>query len=138
MTIVELVIEEDPDVPTCATVLVDAVVNGDRCRFIVDTGAGTTSLVVDELTRTLPPLGYETSAGLFGATTDARVTISEFQLGQLPARSIEVLLTDQPPEVARNLLGMNVLGDHLCHFRFLDRPSTLQLSPHRDHTYARR
>ncbi len=124
----ELLIEPDPDEPTCATVMVDATLTGVGYRFVVDTGAGSTTLVADERTRSLPPSGYQTSAGLFGTVIDARVTVPDFRLGELPARGVEVLLTDQHLEGARNLLGMDVLGDHRCCFRFLDRPPTLQLS----------
>lgn len=128
MTTVELVIEVDPDEPTCATVMVDATVSGVSSRFIVDTGAGTTTLVGDELTRVLPAAGLLTSAGLFATTTEVRATVSEFRLGELPARSVDVLVTGQDQEGARNLLGMNVLGGYRCRFQFLGGPPTLQLS----------
>ncbi len=128
MTTVELVIEADPDEPTCATVMVDATVTGVPCRFIVDTGAGTTALVGDELTRVLPAAGLLTSAGLFASTTEVRATVSELQLGELRALSVAVLVTGQDQEGARNLLGMNVLGGYRCRFQFLDTPPTLQLS----------
>lgn len=128
MTTVELVIEADPDEPTCATVMVDATVFGVPYRFIVDTGAGTTTLVGDELTRILPTAGQLTSAGLFATTTEARATVSDLRLGELPALSVDVLVTGQDQEGARNLLGMNVLGGYRCRFQFLDSPPTLQLS----------
>ena len=127
MPTVELVIELDPDEPTCATVMVDATVSGVPYRFIVDTGAGTTTVVGDELTRALPSVGKLISAGLFATTTDVRATVSDFRLGALAGASVDVLVTDQ--EGARNLLGMNVLGGYRCRFQLLDRPPTLQLSP---------
>lgn len=129
MTTVELMIEADPDEPTCATVTVDATVSGMSYRFILDTGAGTTTLVGDELTLALPTVGQLTSAGLFATTTQLRATVLDLRLGQLPARSAEVLVTNGDGDTARNLLGMNILSSYRCEFRFLDRPPTLHLSP---------
>lgn len=128
MTTVELVIEADPDESTCATVMVDATVSGVSYRFIVDTGAGTTTLVADELTRVLPAAGQLTSSGLFATITEVRATVSDFRLGELPTLGVDVLVTGQHQDGARNLLGMNVLGGYRCRFRFRDRLLGLELS----------
>lgn len=57
-----------------------------------------------------------------------RATVADFRLGELPALSVDVLVTGQHQEGARNLLGMNVLGGYRCGFRFLDQLLVLELA----------
>ena len=98
-------------------VLVIAEFAGRKYECLLDTGAAITTLAWDEYTSSLPVLGEDESAGAFGKSRDDLVETSGFRLGPIELERLIVarLAKDQN---ARNLLGMDVLKDWMCSFRF--------------------
>jgi hypothetical protein len=112
---VPLIIEPDLDDPGCATVLVDASIAGRPYRLVLDTGAARTQLETDEYTSGLPPAGENSSHAAFGGqVTDPVVTITDLAAGPLRVATLDVTRGGRG---LGNLLGMDVLGRHRCHFR---------------------
>ncbi len=130
MHVLSLVIESDPDEPGCALVLVDAAVNGQPCRFVLDTGAARSQIVDDGTVRGLTPHSTGTSTGALGTHTAALATVKELRLGPVRASDLEIWLQphlEQPG--THHLLGMDVLVDFCCHFRFSKSELGLEHSP---------
>ncbi len=121
MEVVALVIEADPDDPDCAVVLVDGTIAGRPYRFVLDTGAARTHVVSDEFTMTLPKVGTHTSSAIFGAEQQLLVALEGVSVGPLAASRVDAQLVDRGQPNAQNLLGMDVLKQYCCHFRFGDR-----------------
>jgi predicted aspartyl protease len=115
---VPLITEPDPDDPGCATVLVDGTVAGRPCRFVLDTGAARTQLEADEYTAALAAVTRDVSFGAFGGhRADVVVTVTDLAVGPLRAATLEVALVAGGGPAQRNVLGMDVLGRYVCHFR---------------------
>jgi gag-polyprotein putative aspartyl protease len=112
---VPLIIEPDEDEPDFASVLVDATIAGRPYRLTLDTGAGQTDLTADEYTRGLTPVGEDSSAGVFGVpVVYPVVTITDLAVGSLRLAALDVRRSERG---AGGVLGMDVLGQHRCHFR---------------------
>lgn len=115
---VPVIIEPEPDDPGAAAVLVDGTVAGRPYRFILDTGAARTQLAADDYTAALPVVGREDSSGaLGGRSADPLVAVTNLAVGPLRAARLEVTRDDGGGPGIRNVLGMDVLGSHCCHFR---------------------
>lgn len=129
---VTLVIEPDEDVPEFANVLADGTVAGRPYRFTIDTGAAQTSMAADEYTRGLPALGETDSAGVFAAKSSPVVTVTDLAVGGLRADKLAVARADYGAggaDGAANLLGMDILRQHACHFRLDDGVLELERPP---------
>jgi hypothetical protein len=127
-----LIIEPDPDDPDCAEVLVDGTVAGRPYRFLLDTGAARTQLVADEFTAGLSSRAQHRSSGVFAASTNPLVMVPDLAVGPLAAATLEVERVDAAQPGAQNLLGMDVLRHHCCHFRFDRGTMTPEHSPAAD------
>jgi hypothetical protein len=112
---VPLIIEPDPDDADFASVLVEATVAGRPYRMLLDTGAARTQLDADEYTRALTPVHEDSSSAAFGGqVTDPVVTVTDLVAGPLRVLALDVTRSERR---RGNLLGMDVLGRHRCHFR---------------------
>jgi hypothetical protein len=112
---VPLIIEPDPDDPDFASVLVADTVAGRPYRMLLDTGAARTQLDADEYTRALTPVDRDSSAAAFGGdVTDPVVTVTDLVAGPLRVSALDVTRSESR---RGNVLGMDVLGQHRCHFR---------------------
>lgn len=123
MTRIPLIVEPDPDDPECAEVMVDGSIAGRPYRFVLDTGAARTHVVADDFTTTLTKYGQHNSSGVFALSSNPLVTLPELVVGPMAGSSVDAVLVDavlvdatQPG--AQNLLGMDVLKGHRCHFLF--------------------
>lgn len=123
-----LTIEPDPDDPECAMVLVAGAVDGEPTEFIVDTGAGRTHLVRDEMELTSPR--SEPTTGLFATGESRLADIDRLTLGGLEVEGLRVAVSSPGP--SHNLLGMDVLGRFRCTFRFKDAELTVTDDGHAD------
>jgi hypothetical protein len=103
---VPLTIEPDPEVAGCATLLVDGWVAGRPYRFVLDTGAGRSTVVCDGYTSTLPSHAEHTPAGAIAARSEDLVMVTSVRLGSHVVPTLEVGRGSQ----GRNLLGMDFLG----------------------------
>jgi gag-polyprotein putative aspartyl protease len=118
MTRIPLIVEPDRDDPECAEVKVDGSIAGRPYRFILDTGAARTHVVADDFTATLPMHGKHSSSGVFAAGSSLLVTLPELVVGPVVVLRVDAVLVDATQPGAQNLLGMDVLKGHCCHFRF--------------------
>ncbi|AEV86634.1 hypothetical protein ACWT_5617 [Actinoplanes sp. SE50] len=119
---VPLIVEPDRDEPGCAAVLVDGTIAGRPYRFILDTGAGRTSIVADAELARLPRRGSQQSSGLVGTSTADLLILPELTVGPLSWTGLEVSSTDTGHPDLRNLLGMDAIGAYPGRFDF-DRGS---------------
>lgn len=124
-----LVVEVDKDDPECAIVMVDGTVAERPYRFILDTGTARTEIVADEATATLSAHMERSSSGLFApsSTEVAVVTLPDVALGPLTGLTLDAVRVDATQSGACNLLGMDMLRQHCCHFLF--DSDTLVLQP---------
>lgn len=118
MTRIPLIVEPDRDEPECAEVMVDGSIAGRPYRFILDTGAARTHVVADDFTTTLAKYGQHNSSGVFAVSSSPLVTLPELVVGPMAGSTVDALLVDATQPGARNLLGMDVLKGHCCHFQF--------------------
>lgn len=115
---VPLIIEPDPDDPDFASVLVEATIAGRPYRLLLDTGAARSQLDADEYTLSLSPVHGDSSSAAFGGqVTDPVVTITDLVAGPLRVPALDVTRSERRQA---NLLGMDVLGQHRCHFRLAE------------------
>jgi hypothetical protein len=110
-------IEPDPDDPDCAVPFVDGTVAGRAYRFVLDTGAARTTMLADEYTGKLPAAGTAHGHAAFGVMDETVVRVTDVTVGPLRAPSLDVARVDGAAPGAQNLLGMDLLGQHRCHFR---------------------
>ncbi len=114
-----MLIHPDPDDPNCADIMVDALIAGRPYSLRLDTGAARTQLLADDHLARLATLGRDTSAGAFGQPQDRDiVTIGDLSMGDLDVPPLDVVRVDAPGQ--QSLLGMDVLREHRCEFRFGD------------------
>lgn len=126
MALLKVIIQPDTDDPDFANVLID-VKAGDRpYRVVLDTGAARSQLPADEYTSALPVAGTDASSGAFGdRISEPLVTIENLAIGSLQIANLTVTRSKSGP----GALGMDVLGQHRCHFRLgagilgVDEPS---------------
>jgi hypothetical protein len=110
-----LIIEPDPDDSDFATVMVDATIAGRPYRLLLDTGAARTQLNADEYTSALRPVGEDASSASFGASVTAPVvTVTDLAIGPLRLATLDVTRSERGQG---QVLGLDVLGRHRCHFR---------------------
>jgi len=118
MTRIPLIVEPDPDDPECAEVMVDGSIAGRPYRFLLDTGAARTHVVADDFTTNLAKYGKHNSSGVFAVASNPLVTLPELVVGPMAGSSVDAVLVDATQPGAQNLLGMDVLKGHRCHFLF--------------------
>ena len=127
---VPLIIEPDPDDPGCAAALVEGTVAGRPYRFVLDTGAARTQLEADEYTSGLATAAGDISSGAFGGhTADQVVTVTDLAVGPLHVAALDVVRVPGGGPMPGNLLGMDVLRQHACHFRLDASVLELEATP---------
>jgi gag-polyprotein putative aspartyl protease len=126
---IPLIIEPDRDDPDCAEILVDGTIAGRPFRFMLDTGAAKTQVVADEIIAALSSHAEHRSSGVFAASANPVVTVSDLVIGPLTAATLEVARVEPTQPGACSLLGMDVLSRRCCHFRFDSGVLDLERSP---------
>jgi hypothetical protein len=115
-----LVIEPDAEEPEAAEVYVNGSVGDRPYRFLLDTGAARTSLVVDDYTSSFESVEKSASSGVFASSSDDVITVPRLQVGPILRQNFAVVQAFETTPNMRNLIGMDVLKDHRCHFQFND------------------
>jgi len=110
-TEIALTVEPDEDDPRFATLLVDGDVDGEVRRFVLDTGASRTHVVLAEGDPRLGE-GFHRSSGVFESARQRVAHVDSLSVGPIGGTSIEVVAVDPNQRGARNLLGMDLLGQH--------------------------
>ncbi len=126
---VPLIIERDPDDPDCAMIIVEGTVAARPYRFVLDTGAARTQLVIDDFTSRLSSDAQESSSGVFAPSHNALITVSDLSVGPLLETSLEVVRADQANRGVDSLLGMDVLSSHCCNFQFDRNTLVIEQTP---------
>ena len=117
MAEIELKIEPDEDEPEAASVFVNGRLNGKPYRFLLDTGAARSSVIMNEDTAELPAVGTHMSSGVFAASSDDLVRIEHLEIGTIVQWDLTVTRSPAAPGT-RDLIGMDILRQFCCHFQF--------------------
>ena len=117
---IPLIIIPDRDDPGCADVFIEGTVDGHHYRFILDTGAGRTHLVADDVTAALASRGSQESVGVLARSSEQLVRIPDVTVGPMRRIELDAIRHSKDHPAPRNLLGMDVIGSYPCHFRFSD------------------
>jgi hypothetical protein len=146
-----LLIEPDEDDEGCALYLVDGSIGGRPYRFMLDSGGVMSQVTADDYTTPLPVVRMDTSHGVHASATEPVVAVADVVVGPLSLPTLDVTRVERIPGMLRNILGMDVLHQHRCHFRLagdpagavleLDEPADLTdaldiQSSSRGHTYV--
>ena len=91
-------------------------------------GAARSSIVADDDTSSLPVIDQHSSSGVFKAHHEDVVLVSSLSLGTITRRDFSIVRVPADPHVT-NLIGMDVLKDYCCHFRFADNRLLLSSDP---------
>jgi hypothetical protein len=118
MSKIKLIIVEDKEDIECAEVNVSAMIEGDEFEFLLDTGAGTSSIRNSEFTLNYPIIKTKASTGVFSATQEKVIRIPSLRIGPIRKENVEFTRVDME-NGKPNLIGMNVLKDYAFHFDFL-------------------
>lgn len=114
----DLVIQPDDEDAEAAAVLVDGTVGGRPYRFLLDTGAAVSSVGFDDYTSTFERVGMNSSSGVFDRRGEDMITVPHIQLGPIAKSNFTLVRAANAGPDARNLIGMDLLKDYCCHFRF--------------------
>lgn len=127
---IPLIVVPDSDEPGAAELYVRGTVNGRDYRFLLDTGAARSGIITDPFTASLPSLGTHSSSGVFSASHDEVVSVERLQIGPVVRQLFQLTRTIGDAGPRGNLIGMDILKDHCCHF-LLDS-SALVFDPEQD------
>jgi predicted aspartyl protease len=117
MPILPLIIIPDPDEPDGAAVYVDGTIAGQSYRFLLDTGAGRSSVITDAFTAAFASDGVHESSGAFAAIHDDLITVPRLDVGPITRQAFTLARSPAGPG-PKTLIGMDLLKDFRCHFRF--------------------
>ncbi|MDX2176574.1 MAG: hypothetical protein SF028_08885 [Candidatus Sumerlaeia bacterium] len=115
-SVIALIIRPEEDDADSAGVFVEVRLDGTMREFVLDTGAGGTTLALDPFTESLPVVRMRSSGGVFQRIEDDRVALGRLCIGPIERYGIEVARSRRPG--TRSLLGMDVLGRHRLAFDF--------------------
>lgn len=138
MSEVELIVIPDPDEPQAAELMVEGTVGERRYRFLLDTGAGRSTVAFDDYTEMFPFAGQSESGGLFAGKTEDLIVIPSLRVGPIARTDLVITRLPEGASDRRGLLGMDVLGGSSWNFRFrekrafVDRPFEAGSSPLHD------
>lgn len=114
----KLIIQPDEDEAEAAEVLVDGRVGDTPYRFLLDTGAARTNLLLDDYTAAFERSGTHASSGVFAPASDDLITIPSIEIGSITRRDFTVARAADRQPGTRNLIGMDLLKDYRLHFLF--------------------
>lgn len=113
-----LLIQPDNEEPEAAEILVEGAVGGRQYLFLLDTGAARSCLVFDDFTAGFAATGTHQSSGVFAAQWEDLVHVPSIAFGPIVQREFPVARSAGAHPGQRNLIGMDLLKDHRCHFLF--------------------
>lgn len=122
---VNLIIKPDDTDAEAAEVLVEGAIGTQPYTFLLDTGAARSCVLNDAYSAAFPAIEQRTSSGVFAETTDDVIVVPSIRLGPISKPDFTLVRsTDRRPD-AHNLIGMDLLKDWCCHFRFAEQILTL-------------
>ncbi len=114
----KLIIIPDPEEPEAAEVYVDGTIAGRPYRFLLDTGAATSSVVWDDYTSEFGSIEKHDSSGVFARHSDDLIIVPSIEIGPVSKHNFMLARMAAPNSQRRNLIGMDLLKDFCCHFYF--------------------
>jgi predicted aspartyl protease len=123
----DLQIQFDDDSKETAEVYVVGKIQGEVCRFLLDTGCSRTSLNFDDFSSQFEKVGSEESSSIFGKTQYDLIKIGRIEFGEIEENNV-VLSRAKIGELDRKLLGMDILKKYRLHFSFHNRK--VEINPH--------
>src|SRR5215471_9253478 len=117
----DVIIQPDAEDADAAEVFVDGAMGGRPYRFLLDTGAARSCVRYDDYTATFASLGTDTSSGVFASGSRDLITVPGLTLGALSRSDFTLVRAAQGDTRRQNLIGMDLLKDLRCHFRFDER-----------------
>jgi hypothetical protein len=115
-----LIIKPDETDAEAATLFVEGTVGSHRYQFLLDTGAGRSSVAFDAHTGGYGVVGSHASAGVFARSTEDLITVPRIEVG--PMTQLDFTLVRSPQHLpVRSAIGMDFLHDHCYHFLIDER-----------------
>lgn len=113
-----LIIKHDEQDVEAAEVFVDGTIGANAYRFLLDTGAARTSVILDGYTSKFNSTERSGSSGLFANSSDDLITVPSIDVGPISKEQFTLVrVADKDPSIS-NLIGMDLLKDLCCHFLF--------------------
>jgi Aspartyl protease len=117
----DVIVQPDAEDADAAEVFVEGAIGGRPYRFLLDTGAARSCVQYDDYTATFVSVGSDTSSGVFAGGSRDLVTAPSLALGAISRSDFTLVRAEQGDAGRQNLLGMDLLKDLRCHFRFDER-----------------
>lgn len=118
MTEISLIIKPDEEDLEAAEVYVDGTIGGNPYRFLLDTGAGRSSVIADAYTVTFESVDKSNSSGVFAKSSEDLITVPNIQVGPVSVENLTIVRAPKEVPQIRNLIGMDILKEFSCHFLF--------------------
>jgi len=114
----KLIIKQDKEDIEAAEVLVDGFIDDNKYRFLLDTGAGSSSVKYDEHTFKYKSIKQQDTSGLFSTSKDDLIEITNIELGPISKKNFMITRMKANKQNVHNLIGMDLLKDYCIHFYF--------------------
>ena len=117
---ISLIIKPDADEAEAAEIFVDGRISDRPYRFLLDTGAGKSSVVRDEYISTFDSAEQHYSSGVFAKSSEGLITVPSIEVGPISRQNFTLVRAEPIPGVAErsSLIGMDLLKDFRLHFCF--------------------
>ncbi|GHO67458.1 hypothetical protein KSC_063500 [Ktedonobacter sp. SOSP1-52] len=125
----DLIIKPDEEDSDAAEVLVDGTIGGSPYRFLLDTGAATSSITSDDYTSTFDCIEKRDSSGVFAAGHLELIRVPMIELGPICKHNVLLSRVEANHSVRANLIGMDLLKDSCCYFLFDEQRVVIQDEP---------
>ncbi|MEO8397761.1 MAG: aspartyl protease family protein [Chloroflexota bacterium] len=115
-----LIIKPDADEAEAAEIYVDGRIGGRAYRFLLDTGAGKSSVVSDDYTSTFDSAEKHHSSGVFAKSSEDLITVPSIEVGSISRENFTLVRAAPIPGAAErsSLIGMDLLKDFRLHLFF--------------------
>src|SRR5215831_10131682 len=117
----DVIIQLDAEDADAAEVFVDGAIGGRPYQFLLDTGAARSCVRYDDYTATFTSVGTDTSSGVFAGGSRDLVSAPSLTLGTINRSDFTLVRSAEGDTGRQNLIGMDLLKDLRCHFRFDER-----------------
>jgi predicted aspartyl protease len=115
--------DEDPG----AFIFVDGSIGNQKYRFLLDTGAASSEINYDSYTMNFEKIGVKTSSGAFSSDTLDIIQVPSIKIGPINQENFKIRRQSETSKGNFNLIGMDLLKNYRCYFRF--HSESLLLNP---------
>ena len=122
--------EEDPG----AFIFVDGSIGSRKYRFLLDTGAAMSEICFDSYTSTFNSIGSKKSSGAFSSDKLDLIKIPSISIGLIQKEEFILRRQSQDSKDQFNLIGMDLLKNFCCHFKFSE--NSMIVDPILDESYT--